>query len=65
VAIIIYDVRHYLELPALPAGTNDPLNKGSADLVDNRTARLGRSDTENELCKDQIKLDLIAKTHKN
>lgn len=64
-ATIIYDVHHYLELMALSAGANDSLNKGSTDLVDNRATGFGCSDTENELCKDRIKLDLVSKTHKN
>ena len=64
-ATIIYDVHHYLELMALLAGTNDSLNKGSTDLIDNRATGLGCTDTENKLCKNQIKLDLNSKTHKN
>jgi hypothetical protein len=46
---VICDVHHYLELLALLAGTNDPLNEGSTDLVDNGTTGLGCSNTENEI----------------
>lgn len=42
-------MHHYLELLALLAGTNDSLNEGSADLVDNGTTMLSCSDTENEI----------------
>ena len=59
------DMDHYLELMALLASTNDSLNKGSTDLVDNRATGLGCSDTENELCKGPNKIRLISKTHKN
>jgi len=42
-------MHHYLELLSLLASTNDPLNEGSTDLIDNRTTGLGCSDAENEL----------------